>query len=124
ALDRQRMLKAEVLVDAMARFGDIELAAEDGEDFQETLAELVEAAPGDDEENGLGYRSRVRLHVDPETGAVGPYAARSRRVIPVESLPLATEGVNQIAPLFEAMNGLASIELIDPAADDPRMLIT
>src|SRR5690606_2738174 len=61
ALDRQRMLKAEVLVDAMARFGDIELAAEDGEDFQETLAELVEAAPGDDEENGLGYRSRVRL---------------------------------------------------------------
>ena len=124
ALERQRVLKAEVLVDAMARFGDIELAAEDGEDFADTLAELVEPAPGDDETNGLGYRSRVRLHVDPETGAVGPYAARSRRVIPVESLPLATEGVNQIAPLLEQMGGIATVDLIDPAADDPRMLLT
>lgn len=124
ALERQRVLKAEVLVDAMARFGDIELTGEEDEDFSETLAELVEPAPGDDENNGLGYRSRVRLHVDPETGQVGPYAARSRRVIPVQSLPLATEGVNQIAPLFEPMMGLSSVELIDPAADDPRMLIT
>ncbi|MGO3146424.1 MAG: class I SAM-dependent RNA methyltransferase [Leucobacter sp.] len=124
ALERQRVLKAEVLVDSMSRFGDIELAAEDGEDFSETLAELVEPAHGDEESNGLGYRSRVRLHVDPETGAVGPYAARSRRVIPVESLPLASEGVNQIAPLFEQMNGIATVDLIDPSADDPRMLIT
>ena len=124
ALERQRVLKAEVLVDSMSRFGDIELAAEDGEDFAETLAELVEPAPGDEESNGLAYRSRVRLHVDPETGAVGPYAARSRRVIPVDSLPLATEGVNQIAPLFEQMNGIATVDLIDPSADDPRMLIT
>ncbi|KUF07289.1 class I SAM-dependent RNA methyltransferase [Leucobacter sp. G161] len=123
-LARQRVLKAEVLVDSMARFGDIELASEEGEDFAETLAELVEAAPGDDEANGLGYRTRVRLHVDPETGAAGPYAARSRTVIPVSSLPLATEGVNQIAPLFEAMRGLQTIDLIDPSNDDPRMLFT
>lgn len=34
ALERQRKLKAEVLVDSMARFGEIELAAEDGEDFE------------------------------------------------------------------------------------------
>ncbi len=123
-LSRQRVLKAEVLADSMARFGDIELASEEGEDFAETLAELVEAAPGDDEANGLGYRTRVRLHVDPETGAAGPYAARSRTVIPVSSLPLATEGVNQIAPLFEAMRGLATIDLVDPSNDDPRMLFT
>lgn len=123
ALERQRKLKAEVLVDSMARFGEIELAAEDGEDFEETLESLIEPAFGDDESNGLGYRSRVRLHVDPETGAVGPYAARSRRVIPVESLPLATEGINQIAPLFDQMMGIASVDLVDPAADDPRMLV-
>ena len=124
ALERQRRLKAEVLVDSMARFGDIELAGEEGEDFQETLAELVEVPFGDDEANGLGYRTRVRLHVDPETGVVGPYAARSRRVIPVESLPLASEGVNQIAPLHEPMRGLSAIDLVDPSADDPRMLVT
>ena len=124
ALARQRVLKAEVLVDSMARFGDIELAGEEGEDFSETLAELVEAADGDDENGGLGYRTRVRLHVDPDTGVVGPYAARSRTVIPVSSLPLATEGVNQIAPLGEPMQGLATVDLIDPANDDPRMLFT
>lgn len=124
ALERQRVLKAEVLTDSMARFGDIELAAEDGEDFADTLAELVEPALGDDETDGLGYRSRIRLHVDPETGAIGPYAARSRRVIPVESLPLGDEGINQIAPLFEQMPGIQTIDLVSPSADDPRMLIT
>lgn len=124
ALERQRKLKAEVLFDSMSRFGDIELAADDGEDFQETLAELIEDVPGDNESNGLGYRTRVRLHVDPETGQVGPYAARSRRVIPVESLPLANEAVNQIAPLFEQMSGVATIDLIAPSDDDPRMLLT
>jgi tRNA/tmRNA/rRNA uracil-C5-methylase (TrmA/RlmC/RlmD family) len=121
--ERQRALKAEVLTDAMRRFGDVELAAEEGEDLAEALAELVEPAPGDEQTGGLGYRTRVRLHVDPETGAVGPYAARSRRVIPVESLPLATEGIAQIAPLGEWMPGAATVDLIDPAADDPRMLL-
>ncbi|MFC5337269.1 class I SAM-dependent RNA methyltransferase [Leucobacter denitrificans] len=124
ALERQRVLKAEVLVDSMSRFGDIELAAEEDEDFADVLAELVEPADGDDEANGLGYRTRVRLHVDPETGTVGPYAARSRRVIPVESLPLAIEGINQIAPLFEQMGGLQTVDLVAPSADDPRMLLT
>ena len=123
ALERQRSLKAEVLTDAMRRFGAVELAAEEGEDLADALAELVEPAPGDDENNGLGYRTRVRLHVDPDTGAVGPYAARSRRVIPVASLPLATEGVGQIAPLGDVMPGAATVDLIDPAADDPRMLL-
>ena len=123
ALERQRALKAEVLTDAMRRFGGVELAVEEGDDLADALADLVESAPGDDETGGLGYRTRVRLHVDPETGLVGPYAARSRRVIPVESLPLASAGINTIAPLDEAMPGAATVDLIDPAADDPRMLV-
>ncbi|WP_336652652.1 MULTISPECIES: class I SAM-dependent RNA methyltransferase [unclassified Leucobacter] len=123
SLERQRALKAEVLTDAMRRFGDVELAAEEGENLAEALAELVEPAPGDEENGGLGYRTRVRLHVDPETGVVGPYAARSRRVIPVESLPLASEGIAQIAPLGDLMPGVATVDLIAPAAADPRMLI-
>ncbi|WP_125098344.1 class I SAM-dependent RNA methyltransferase [Leucobacter chromiireducens] len=123
ALERQRALKAEVLTDAMSRFGGVEFAAEDGEDLADALADLVEAAPGDEQTNGLGYRSRVRLHVDPETGVVGPYAARSRRVIPVDSLPLANEGIAQIAPLGDAMPGVATVDLVAPSADDPRMLL-
>ena len=123
ALEHQRTLKAEVLADAMKRFGGVELAAEEGEDLAETLEGLVEAAPGDDELNGLGYRSRVRMHVDEETGAVGPYAARSRRVINVATLPLASDEINQIAPLDEAFEGVESVDLVAPAADDPRMLL-
>ncbi|GAB2552835.1 class I SAM-dependent RNA methyltransferase [Leucobacter ruminantium] len=125
-LAHQRALKGEVLVDAMQRFGGVELAPEDDdpESMRELLTELVEPTEGDEERNGLGYRTRVRLHVDPETGAVGPYAARSRRVISVASLPLATEGINQVAPLHEPMPGVTTVDLIDPAADDPRMLLT
>src|SRR5690606_31135673 len=66
ALERQRLLKAEVLTDAMRRFGgldDAQLAAATG-----GAGVTVEAAPGDDESNGLGWRTRVRLHVDAETG--------------------------------------------------------
>ncbi|MGW9021437.1 class I SAM-dependent RNA methyltransferase [Leucobacter chromiiresistens] len=134
SLERQRALKAEVLADAMQRFGGVQLTAEGADDAADALADIVEPPPVfvDDEDadpdpaadSGLGYRTRVRLHVDPETGAVGPYAARSRRVIPVESLPLATEGINQIAPLAEAMPGVDTVDLVDPSGDDPRMLLT
>lgn len=125
ALPRQRMLKAEVLADALRRFGgltdaEIAQAAANG---GSSSGLTVEPAPGDDEANGLGWRTRVRLHVDDATGEVGPYAARSRRVIPVASLPLAVDGVNAIAPLDERMPDVATVELIAPSADDPRMLL-
>ncbi len=121
SLDRQRSLKAEVLLDAMRRFGGLDesdLARISGGEFR------VEAAPGDDEANGLGWRTRVRLHVDPETGVVGPYAARSRSVIPVESLPLAVEQIGFIAPLEDLMPDLEAVDLVAPSADDPRMLVS
>ncbi|WP_425436288.1 class I SAM-dependent RNA methyltransferase [Leucobacter massiliensis] len=123
ALARQRALKGQVLADAMQRFGGVQLTVENDAELEDTLAELVEAAPGDEEANGLGYRTRVRLHVDPETGAVGPYAARSRRVVPVASLPLADERIAQIAPLDETMPGVSTVDLVAPSADDPRMLL-
>lgn len=122
ALERQRSLKAEVLDDALRRFGglgDEQIArATDG------AGVVVAAAPGDDEAGGLGWRTRVRLHVDPESGQAGPYAARSRRVIPVASLPLANEQIGYIAPLDEPMPGVDTVDLVAPSADDPRMLIT
>ncbi len=123
ALERQRSLKAEVLADALHRFGglgDEEIARATGD----AAGIVVEAAPGDDEANGLGWRSRVRLHVDPETGQAGPYAARSRRVIAVGSLPLANERIGYIAPLDEPMPGVDTVDLVAPSADDPRMLVT
>lgn len=110
-LERQRALKGEVLADAMRRFGRVEAEAE------------VQQAAGDDLLNGLHWRSRVRLHVDEETGIVGPYAARSRRVVPVENLPLANEVINQIAPLGEYIPDAQALDIVAPGADDARTLI-
>jgi tRNA/tmRNA/rRNA uracil-C5-methylase (TrmA/RlmC/RlmD family) len=55
----------------------------------------LEAAPGDDEANGLGYRTRVQLHVD-QGGNVGPYRERSHEVVRVKDLPLAVEDIREL----------------------------
>lgn len=127
ALAHQRELKAFVLSDSLKRFAGIERAV------------TVHAAPGDDERNGLCWRTRVRLHVDDE-GAVGPYAVRSNRVIAVSSLPLAVDALNSIAPLDDRMPDVEEVDLIAPSGGynehddndgyngaeygDPRMLLT
>src|SRR5690606_3798147 len=47
-------------------------------------------------DDGTGWRTRVSLHVDAE-GRIGPYAARSHRVIEVDELPLATPEIADAA---------------------------
>lgn len=73
----QRALKARVLAEALERHAR-------GVALPGPIA--VQPAPGETED-GTGWRTRVTLHVDAE-GRAGPYAARSHRVIPVETLPL------------------------------------
>ena len=82
-LKRQRELKADVLEEALERFSGLKKRVE------------VEAAPGDDENNGLAYRTRVQLHVD-EAGNVGPYRERSHEVVRVKKLPLAVEDIQEL----------------------------
>ena len=52
ALAHQRALKAFVLSDSLKRMAGIDVPV------------TVQAAPGDDARNGLGWRTRARLHVD------------------------------------------------------------
>lgn len=73
-LDHQRTLKGQVLAEALDKFAGGGLEAP-------TVARV-------DDTDGTGWRTRLSLHVDAD-GVIGPYAARSHRVIPVESLPLA-----------------------------------
>ena len=86
---RQRALKEEVLRDALARTGG--LLSEQ----IERLGTEVRAVPG--QADGTRSRTRVRLHVD-EQGRVGPYASRSRTVVPVDDLPLAVESLERLLP--------------------------
>lgn len=107
-LAHQRSLKAEVLAEALQRMAGLERAVE------------VEGLPGT--EDGTGWRTRVRLHVAPD-GTVGPYAARSHRVIPVESLPLATGAVREAAPLHEAISGADTVDVLAPSVGGARLIV-
>ena len=109
APQHQRDLKAQVLREALARFGGVE---------RDTV---VEALPGPDD--GTGWRTRVRLHVS-DDGVVGPYAARSHTVIAVTELPLAVEEVREIAPLAERFPAETQhIDLLAPALGGARMIV-
>lgn len=129
----QRELKHRVLVDALARFANIEISAPDptnnehsaettlNTDSSTLLPHGVEACPGDDERGGTRWRTRVTLHVD-EHGNVGPYAARSRRIIPVTSLPLAVPDIEELAPLDGvALGESGRYELVQPGELDARI---
>jgi len=113
-IERQRALKGEVLADALARMGGVELAPE-------VAAVAAVLAPGVDADDGTGWRTRVRLHVDAE-GRVGPYAARSRRVVPVASLPLAAAELTALAPLDARMPGVGAIDLVLPSAGEAQLV--
>ncbi|MCP2031648.1 tRNA/tmRNA/rRNA uracil-C5-methylase (TrmA/RlmC/RlmD family) [Okibacterium sp. HSC-33S16] len=109
-LGHQRELKRQVLADALQRFAGVE------SDVQ------VESAPGDDEREGLAWRTRVSLHVDAD-GVVGPYAARSHRVIPVGDLPLATDAVASAAPLDQLFRGAESVDIVAPSSTDGARIV-
>ena len=107
-LGHQRLLKAQVLAEGLARMAGVERRIE------------VEGLPG--RADGTAWRTRVRLHVAPD-GTVGPYAARSHRVIPVESLPLATEAVRGIAPLREKITGADTVDVLAPSSGGARLIV-
>lgn len=96
-LDHQRELKRRVLDGALQRMAGL------------TTDVHIEALPG--KADGTGWRTRVRLHVAKD-GTVGPFAARSHRVIPVTDLPLATAAVAASAPLGQKA-GRAAGDRID-----------
>jgi tRNA/tmRNA/rRNA uracil-C5-methylase (TrmA/RlmC/RlmD family) len=111
ALAHQRELKRQVLTDALSRMAGIDSDV------------TVEAADGDDETHGTGWRTRVRLHVD-ESGLPGPFAARSHRVVPVAALPLATAGINEVAPLRDEFAAGTTIDVIEPrGAHGARLVV-
>lgn len=97
-LNYQLELKADVLEEALSRMADI------------TMRPVVEQAPGDDLANGLGYRTRVQLHVD-ELGNVGPYRERTHQVVEVRDLPLAVEDIRELGLHLKNWSGVRKIEI-------------
>jgi tRNA/tmRNA/rRNA uracil-C5-methylase (TrmA/RlmC/RlmD family) len=83
-LAHQPELKRQVVADALARMAGVDSPV------------AIEPLDGETVD-GTRWRTRVTLHVA-ENGVVGPFAARSHRVIPVESLPLAVPALEAEAP--------------------------
>ncbi|WP_346769342.1 TRAM domain-containing protein [Planctomonas sp. JC2975] len=94
----QRELKHRVIADAFSRMAGVEDAP------------IVEPAPGDEERDGIRWRSRAKLQID-DAGNLGPYAARSHRVVPVADLPLAIDAVERAVPLGETQSRPGSIDV-------------
>lgn len=105
---RQRELKRQVLEENLRRMA--------GLDVEVPVGAL--SGPVD----GTGWRTRVRLHAD-EDGRVGPYAARSHRVIEVAGLPLATAELRAVAPLGKRMPGVRGVDLIAPSTGSARSVV-
>ncbi len=112
-LAHQRALKRQVLTDALGRFGGLA-------DPDVSLLPAGRTDASAETADGTGWRTRVSLHVDAE-GRVGPYAARSHRVIAVDDLPLATPAVERAA--LELRGGEPGrIDLVEPADGRVRVI--
>ena len=118
ALDRQRALKQEVLADALRRIGGLDIDAR--VDPPTPLAAADGTVAAEESPDGTGWRTRVSLHVDAE-GRIGPFAARSHRVIPVDDLPLATPGVADAA-LRLTHGAPGRLDLVQPADGRVRVI--
>ncbi|WP_022884910.1 class I SAM-dependent RNA methyltransferase [Glaciibacter superstes] len=115
-LSHQRELKRQVLADAMKRMAGIET------DVQVEPVPVGENASPGDALDGTGWRTRIRLQVA-DDGSVGPYAARSHRVIPIDDLPLAERQVEAAAPLGTRFPGAASVDVVLPGEGDVQVLV-
>lgn len=106
ALDEQRVLKRRVLQEALDKFA--------GAGLQAPEVRAVDAS------DGTGWRTRVSLHVDGE-GRIGPFAARSHRVIDVETLPLARPAVEEAARALRDQRA-GRVDLVEPGDGRVRVL--
>ncbi len=86
SLDRQRLLKADVVREQFARLARLDLDAIG-------LMPLVEPVPGD--VRGLGWRTRVEFAVSPN-GRLGLRRHRSHDIVEIDRCPIAADGVNDL----------------------------
>jgi tRNA/tmRNA/rRNA uracil-C5-methylase (TrmA/RlmC/RlmD family) len=109
ALAAQRRWKAQVVGELLQRIGGIAREV------------VVEEAPGDDARVGLGWRTRVALTADAR-GRAGMLRYRSREVVPLASMPLASPAIAELDLFARRWPAGARIEAVAPSADD-RVLV-
>ena len=113
-IDRPEQLtfKTDILRDSLERFGHVD----------PDIAALTSVAAVGGETDGLHWRTRVSLQVNDE-GIAGPYAENSHTVVPVETLPLAVEEIEQLGAHRGSWSGHSRIRLIRPTDGSARLVI-
>lgn len=116
----QRELKTRVLLEALERFGGMTSPAatmSEATPVRGAGGEIVDAETAD----ATRWRTRVSLHVD-DAGRIGPFAARSHRVIETPDLPLATSEIEEVV---RSLDGFAPgrIDLVQPSDGSVRVIV-
>lgn len=112
ALPAQRRIATDVLRELLQRAKVTSFPLDDVQ---------VEPAPHD--EDGLGWRTRVRLAVD-ERGRVGMRGWRSHEVRPVGDNPLADPAIRALGlTSWTPPAGTEAIDAVAPSADEPAVVI-
>ncbi|GAA1647427.1 class I SAM-dependent RNA methyltransferase [Microbacterium flavum] len=120
-LAHQRVLKQQVLDDALRRFAGIPDPATTMSPAGAAGETGVTGGAETDRADGLGWRTRVSLHVD-EAGRIGPFAARSHRVIETPDLPLATAAIADVARGLEGFEP-GRVDLVEPSEGGIRVIV-
>lgn len=114
SLPAQRAWKADVLAEQLSRLAKIDLRVP------------VQAIPGDDDANGMGWRTRVSL-IAGKDGRAGMRKFRSHDVVALDSVPLATPAA---ADLLESEHVFtrswrprSEITTVAPANGAPGILV-
>lgn len=115
-LGHQRELKRHILATALQRTGHLEVPVQ----FEGPRAASVGNHVVAEQPDGTRWRTRVSLHVD-DDGRMGAYAARSHRVIPTESMPLATAAIERAAAAL-GRPAPGRVDLVQPADGHVRVL--
>jgi len=105
SLEHQRVLKTEVLKEALQRMAGVDMDVS------------VQGLPQDDERGGLRYRTRVQLNVD-ESGLAGPSKVRSNEIVFTKELPLAVLEIEELGLQLKNWSGVKKISIAASSTGD------
>ncbi|RZS82959.1 23S rRNA m(5)U-1939 methyltransferase [Motilibacter rhizosphaerae] len=108
SLPAQRGLKAAAVREQLVRLAGLDREV------------VVEAVPGD--EDGLGWRTRVRFAVDAE-GRLALRKHRSHDLVQVAACPIAAPGVDEVGATGVTWPGAAEVEVVASSTGDRTLLV-
>ena len=112
ALAAQRQIKADLVREQLTRLG--------GEEAGRWDSLIVEALPGDGDDDGLHWRTRMRYAVNAE-GRAGLHAHHTKQVVPIDSCLIASRDIGGPDVLGQVWPGTREVVAVQP--DGPAIAL-